>query len=352
MKVPGSTIKPQATEGLNVTQISQPSTSLPGTRDPSLGRIPAVLIEYLGMALVLGALVAVFALLTEHFLSGTTFRTIAGQIPSAIILAVGMTYVLIIAGIDLSVGSVLALSSGVLGVAIVQYHWPVPLAIAGCLGVGLVCGLFNGLVTVRWRVPSFIVTLGMLEMARGATYLVTHSQTQYIGSPIEPIAETAVLGVPLPFLVALAIVAAAQVVLSRTVFGRYMIAIGTNEEAVRLSGIDPRPIKVAVFLVCGLLASVAATLHTSRLASADPNAGGGFELEAIAAVVIGGTSLMGGRGSVVRSFLGVLIIAVLGSGLAQIGASEPTKRLITGGVIVLAVVLDHYRQRLRPARSR
>lgn len=320
--------------------------------DPRRVRVPAVVVEYLGMALALGVLVAAFGVLTEHFLSAPTLRTIASQVPGAIILAVGMTYVLIIAGIDLSVGSVLALSSAVLGVSIVQYRWPVPLAIAACLGVGLVCGLINGLVTVRWRLPSFIVTLGMLEMARGGTYLVTRSQTQYIGSPIEFIAEASILGVPVPFLVALGIVALGQLVLSRTVFGRHMVAIGTNEEVVRLAGIDPRPIKVAVFVICGLLASVAAILHTSRLASADPNAGGGFELEAIAAVVIGGTSLMGGRGSVVRSFFGVLIISVLGSGLAQVGASEPTKRLITGCVIVLAVILDHYRQRLRPTRGR
>ncbi len=325
-------------------QASRPAAEFPGARS---GRVPAIVMEYLGMVLALGALVAAFGVLTEHFLSWPTFRTIASQVPGAIILAAGMTYVLIIAGIDLSVGSVLALSSAVLGVSIVQYRWPVPLAIAGCLAVGAVCGLINGLVTVRWRLPSFIVTLGMLEMARGGTYLVTHSQTQYIGSPIEPIAETSILGVPLPFVVALGTVALGQLVLSRTVFGRYMIAIGTNEEAVRLAGIDPRPIKVAVFVICGLLAAIAGTLHTSRLASADPNAGGGFELEAIAAAVIGGTSLMGGRGSVTRSFFGVLIISVLGSGLAQIGASEPTKRLITGCVIVLAVILDHYRQRLR-----
>jgi ribose transport system permease protein len=126
-----------------------------------------------------------------------------------------------------------------------------------------------------------------------------------------------------------------------------MVAIGTNEEAVRLSGIDPRPIKVAVFALCGLLAGVAAVVHTSRLASADPNAGTGLELQAIAAVVIGGTSLMGGRGSVIRSFLGVLIIAVLVAGLAAVGAKEPAKRVITGCVIVAAVIADYYRHRLR-----
>jgi len=314
------------------------------------GRSRDAIYEYLGMLAVLGALVATFSLMTDHFFSLTTFRMIAGDVPAAVIIAVGMTYVLIIAGIDLSVGSVLALSGGVLGVCIVRFGTGVPLAIAACLAVGLGCGLLNGLVTVSWRLPSFIVTLGMLEIARGATYLVTDSRTQYIGLPIEFIASSDTLGGSLPFLIALAVVLIGQAVLSFTVFGRYMIAIGTNEEAVRLSGIDPRPVKLAVFALCGALVALAAVVYTSRVASADPNAGRGFELQAIAAVVIGGTSLMGGRGSVIRSFFGVLIIAVLGAGLAQIGAGEPTKRVITGCVIVAAVILDHYRQQLKRRR--
>jgi len=307
--------------------------------------------EYLSMLAVLALLVVAFSLLTKgSFLTDQTFWNIIGRVPAAVIIAVGMTYVLIIAGIDLSVGSVLALSGGVLGVCIMHYSMGVPLAIMACLGVGLICGLVNGLVTVTWRLPSFIVTLGMLEIARGATYVVTARESVYIGAPIEFIASSDMLGGSLPFLIAVTVVIVAQTVLSRTVFGRYMIAIGTNEEAVRLSGIDPRPIKVAVFAICGTLAALAAVLHTSRVTTASPNAGGGFELQAIAAVVIGGTSLMGGRGSVVRSFFGVLIIAVLGEGLAQIGADEHAKRIIRGGVIVAAVILDYYRQRLKRPR--
>ena len=210
---------------------------------------------------------------------------------------------------------------------------------------------FNGLVTVRWRLPSFIVTLGMLEMARGGAHFLTKSQTQYIGSQIENIAGQSILGVSLPFVLALVIVVSGQLVLSRTVFGRYMIAVGSNEEAVRLSGIDPRPIKVIVFLLTGVLVALAAVIDTSRFQSANPNAGAGFELQAIAAVVIGGTSLMGGRGSVVSSFFGVLIIAVLNSGLASIGARDETKRLITGLVILAAVIIDHYRSRLGKPRT-
>jgi ribose transport system permease protein len=147
-------------------------------------------------------------------------------------------------------------------------------------------------------------------------------------------------------LLALAVVAAGQFILHRTVWGRYVIAVGTNEEAVRLSGVSVRPVKLAVFALSGALAAVAAIIQCARFSSADPNAGAGFELNAIAACVIGGVSLMGGRGSVVGSFFGVLIIAALGAGLAQVGAQEPTKRLVTGCVIVAAVIIDVYRGRL------
>src|SRR5262249_26158360 len=186
-------------------------------------------------------------------------------------------------------------------------------------------------------------TLGMLEMARGATYLVTRSQTQYVGARVERLAEASVLGLSLPFLGALVLVVVGQLVLSRTVFGRYLVAIGTNVGAGRLSGIEPRPVKLAVFALSGLLSGMAGIVYTARLAAADPNAGIGFELSAIAAVVVGGTSLMGGRGSVVGSFLGVVVIAVLGSGLPQVGAQEPAKRLGTGLVIGAAVVADRSR---------
>jgi len=321
----------------------------PQTSEKNTSILTGALQEYLGMAGVVIGLVLVFSLFSSHFFSLMTFEMIASRIPSTIIAAVGMTYVLIIAEIDLSVGSVLALTSAVLGVCIVKAQLPVWLAIMACLGTGLAVGLINGLVTVGWALPSFIVTLGMLEMARGGTYLVTNSRTQYIGEKISFIAETNLLGVPLPFVIAFVIVILGQLVLSYTVFGRYMIAIGTNEEAVRLSGIDPRPIKLAVFVITSFLISVGAVLYTSRLANADPNAGIAFELKIIAAVVIGGTSLMGGRGSVVRSFFGVLIIAVLGQGLSSVGAEESTKRIVTGAVIVVAVILDYYRRRLESA---
>jgi ribose transport system permease protein len=301
--------------------------------------------DYLGLAAALGLLILVFSLSTRYFFSADTFRTIANQIPAVLLVATGMTYVLMVAEIDLSVGSVLGWCGAVVGVALTRWQWPLWAALLGGLGAGAVCGAFNGLVTVRWRLPSFIVTLGMMEMARGGAHALTRSQTQYIGPAIEGIAGAAILGLSLPFLLAVLVVVAAQTVLSRAVFGRQLVAVGANPEAARLSGIDPRAVKAIVFLISGLLVAVAAIIDTSRFQAANPNAGSGLELQAIAAAVIGGTSLMGGRGSVVRTFFGVLIIAVLDTGLATIGARDEIKRLVTGAVIVAAVIADHYRRR-------
>ena len=320
---------------------------MPRMMKKPIENVRAFVADYLGMGLALALLLVIFGFRAKHFFTLTTFRMIANQNADTMIIAVGMTFVLIIAGIDLSVGSVMALAGAVLGVFLVRFNLPLPVAIAACLAVGIVCGLANGFVVIRWKLPAFIVTLGMLEIARGATYLVTDSRTIYIGGPVEVMTRAPVLGLSLGFIIAVVIVVMGQVVLSRTVFGRYLVAIGTNEEAVRLSGIDPAPLKLGVFVLCGFLTSIAAVIHTARLSSANPNMGRGLELEAIAAVVIGGTSLMGGRGSVVSSFFGVLIIGVLGTGLDQIGAGEPTKRIITGCVIVAAVILDQYRHRIR-----
>lgn len=302
------------------------------------------LADYVGLGVVLLLLVVVFGATTSHFLTAGTFQNIANQIPDAVIVAVGMTFVLAIGGIDLSVGSILAVSGAVLGVCLTRFHWPLPLACLACLATGLVCGLVNGVVTALWRLPSFIVTLGMLEIARGTAYLLTHSQTQYIGRTVEQLSDAHVFGLSLPFFAALAIVVAGQAVLSHTLFGRHTLAVGANAEAARLSGIMVPRISIAVFAVSGMLSAVAGAIQCARLSAADPNAGIGFELQAIAAVVIGGTSLMGGRASIVKSFLGVLIIAVLGVGLFTLGAQESTKRIVTGFVIVAAAIFDYYRR--------
>ena len=300
-----------------------------------------------GLPLALVALIAVFSFTTEYFFTADTLVAIANDIPALLVMAVGMTLVLIVAGIDLSVGSVLALSAGVCAVAIDTLHWSIPAAALLGLACGIGCGAITGLISVTWRLPTFIVSLGMLEIARGSAYLITDSSTRYVGGVIGGLSAPLWLGISPAFMLALAIVAATHAVLRRSVFGRYLVGIGTNEEAMRLAGIDPRPFKVIVFALMGALAALAGLMQLSRLEAADPNAGVGMELQVIAAVVIGGTSLMGGRGSVFNTLLGVLIVAVLEAGLVQIGESDPTKRVITGCVIIVAVMLDMYRTRVR-----
>jgi ribose transport system permease protein len=314
-------------------------------------RKPKGLGEYAAMLAIWLGLMLLFGSLSSNFLSAQNLRTLANTIPALTVVVAGMTLVLIIGGIDLSVGSVLGLCGAVLGVAMVNWGWPLWAAGLLGLGVGLGAGALNGAVSVLLGIPSFIVTLGMLEIARGFAYLATNSQTKYIGGAVEGLSRPLPgLGVSAAFMLAAAVMVAAQIVLTRTVLGRQLVAIGTNEAAVRLAGINPRPAKIAVFALTGLLSGLGAVFYTSRLGSSDPNAGVGFELSAIAAVVIGGTSLMGGRGSVVSSFFGVLIIATLQAGLAQVGASEPAKRVITGAVIVIAVILDAWRHRVAGAR--
>lgn len=300
--------------------------------------------QYLGLLGVLLLLVLCFATTSEHFLSTRTLTSIANQIPDLTVVAVGMTFVLLVGGIDLSVGSMLAMSAAVLGMAYADLAWPLWIAIVAACVASSCAGLLNGLVTVFGGIPSFIVTLGMLEVARGTAYLLTGSQTVFIGAEIEGFGSRLP---PLPvspaFLLSVAIVGIAQVVLNKTVFGRYCLAIGNNREAVRLSGIDPRPYVVAVFTLSGLLCGIGGFMQTSRLSAADPNTAIGLELAAIAAAVIGGTSLLGGRGSVINTFFGVLIIAVLQTGLAQNGVTEPVKRIVTGAVIIVAVLVDSRR---------
>ena len=303
-----------------------------------------MLVIWLGLVLLFGSF-------SHNFLGSRTFLSLANRIPSLAVISTGMTLVLIIGGIDLSVGSLLGLCGSVLGVALMDGHVPLWAAISLAIAIGLMGGALNGIISVYLALPSFIVTLGMLEIARGLAYLTTHSQTKYIGSAVEGLAEPiSGLGISLAFVITIVIVILMQVILSRTVFGRYLIAIGSNEQAARLSGINTRPIKCMVFAILGLLSGLAGVFYCSRLGSADPNAGVGMELSAIASVVIGGTSLSGGRGSVINSFFGVLIISTLEAGLAQIGVSEPTKRVITGAVIVCAVILDAWRHHLTGAR--
>lgn len=308
----------------------------------------ASMAEPLGLVAVLVGLIVLFSLFNDRFFTAATLNQIANQVPALTVIAIGATFVIIAGGIDLSVGSVMAFSGAVLGISLVEWGVPFVGAVFLAIFAGVVCGALNGWITVRFRVPGFIVTLGMMQIARGLAYLATRSQTVYIGKSVEWV------GSPLPvagfspaFAIAVLLVILGQIILHGTVFGRYVRVIGANEEVAIYSGIRTGPIKIGVYLLAGALAGLAALFDGSKIQAIDPNAGSGIELSAIAAAVIGGTSLMGGRGSVVGTFIGVLIIATLGAGLAQMGTSEPVKLLVTGIVIVAAVIIDGWKNRRR-----
>jgi ribose transport system permease protein len=295
---------------------------------------------------VWAALIVLFATLNAGFASAATLGSVANRIPALLVVATGMTLVMVGGGIDLSVGSVLGLCGAIVGVTMVDLGWGLAAAAGASIVLGLLVGAINGLVSVRLRLPSFIVTLGMLEIARGGAFLATHSQTQYIGAGVEGIGTPIAGWVVSPaFVIAIGVVAAGQALLSGTVFGRYLIAVGANREAALIAGVPVDAPRIWAHALLGGLTGLGAVFNCSRLGSADPNAGAGFELTVIAAVVVGGTSLLGGRGSVAKSLLGVLIIATLEAGLVQAGATEPVKRIVTGLVIVIAVLADSGRRR-------
>ena len=295
---------------------------------------------------VWGGLLLLFGQMSSGFLSTATLGSIANRIPALVLTATGMTLLMVTGGIDLSVGSLLGLCGALVGVVMVDLGWGLAAAIAASLVLGSLVGAVNGWVSVKLRLPSFIVTLGMLEIARGMAFVLTHSQTKYIGAAVEGLATTIDGWIVSPaFLVAAVTVALGQTLLSRTVLGRQLVAVGANAEAAGISGIPVDRTRLWAHAILGALTGLAAVVNCSRLGSADPNAGVGFELSVIAAVVVGGTSLLGGRGSVIKSLLGVLIVATLEAGLVQLGVGEPVKRVVTGAVIIAAVFADTWRRR-------
>ena len=309
-------------------------------------RIKAIVIQYGGLLVAIAVLVLFFGAMTKNFFTATTLLTVANTIPDITVVAVGMTLVLIAGGIDLSVGSVMAFSGSLLGVLLLSHKWPLAMAAGGAVLLGALCGGLNGWISAYFRIPAFIVTLGMLEVARGGAAWMTDSTTQYVGSSLGWVSEPLpAIGLSVSFLLSIMIVLLGQWVLHRTVLGRLAIAVGTNAESVRMSGIATTPIFVSLYCISGALCGVAAIMQSSKLSTVDPNAGVGMELSAIAACVIGGTSLRGGQGSVISTFFGVLVISILQTGLAQMGISDPIKRMITGGVIILAVLIDAMRKR-------
>jgi ribose transport system permease protein len=305
------------------------------------GRQFGTLLGLLALCLVLWAL-------TPHFLTVSNLLNVLDQTAINAVVAVGMTFVIVSGGIDLSVGSVLALSGIVLGNALAA-GMPVPAAIALGLVVGTSCGLVNGLLVTWGRLPPFIATLGMMSVARGLALMVAE------GRPVSGFAEgfrvlatERLAGIPAPVFITAAIYVAAHFVLARTVFGRATYAIGGNEEAARLSGVAVRLHKTGAYALAGGMSAAAAVILTARLNSAQPTAGIMYELDAIAAAVIGGVSLTGGEGTVIGALIGALIMGVLRNGLNLLNVSSFFQQVVIGGVIIGAVLVDTwFRQRRR-----
>ncbi|KJD34333.1 ribose ABC transporter permease [Tamlana nanhaiensis] len=301
--------------------------------------------------IVLLILSMVLTILSDKFFTLENGWNIARQISINVCISVGMTLVILTKGIDLSVGSLLAFS-GAIAAGLLKFGLEFPVsntfigftvfgAIIAALMVGGVFGVFNGLMITKFKVPPFVATLAMLTIARGATMLWTGGfPITGLGNNFAFIGTGWFLGMPMPVWITLVVVVFTIVLTKKTKFGRHIYAIGGNESAARLSGININKIKIWVYAIAGTLAAVGGVILTSRLDSAQPNAGMGYELDSIAAVVIGGTSLSGGRGSIVGTVQGALIIGVLNSGLVLLNVSPFWQQIIKGLVILIAVIMD------------
>lgn len=298
----------------------------------------------LGIVIALVVLAAVLAVLKPHFLSAANLTNVVRQVSINGILAVGVTLVLLTGGVDLSLGSVVALT-GVAAAHLAhpgQYPLIVPIA-AGILA-GAACGAVNGTVVTRCGVPSFIATLGMMTAARGLALVLSDGRPVSNMSPALTHMAGDVAGVPIPALILLAVAAATGWMLKNLRVGRYLYAVGGNELAARAAGIRVRGVKFFAYTLCGAMAGLAGVVLAARITTGQPNAGVSYELDAIAAVVIGGTRLSGGVGTVGGTLLGVLLMGVIGNGLDLLNVPSYYQQIVKGIIIIGAVWFDRCHQ--------
>lgn len=285
-------------------------------------------------------LCVVITIVSPAFMTLSNITNIFTQVSTNAIIAIGMTFVILTGGIDLSVGSTVAIS-GALAASILKSTNNIPLAILVAAITGIVIGLINGILISKGKLQAFIVTLATMTIFRGATLVFTN------GTPISKLSETFVkigngkIGfIPIPVIITIVILIISIYLLTQTRFGRYLYALGGNEDSAKLSGINTNKIKTLVYVISGFVSSIAGIIITSRIGSASPNAGTSFELDAIAAVVIGGTSLSGGEGKITGTIIGALIIGVLNNGLNLMNVSPFYQSIVKGLVILIAVLLD------------
>ena len=292
--------------------------------------------------------IVIFSQLSPFFLTADNLLNVSLQASINAIIAAGMTFVILTAGIDLSVGSVVALA-GVIVTSVLKIQLPFPAALALAVGAaslfGVVSGAFAGTFVTRFRITPFIATLALMTIWRGLVFVYTE------GRPVWELPENfaflgagRLLGIPVPTWITIIVYVFSYIVLTRTRFGRYVFAVGGNPDAARLAGIRTRFILLSVYIVSGFLSALGGILLASRMNSGQPNAGIMYELDAIAAVVVGGTSLFGGRGSIIGTFIGAMLIAVLRNGLNLMNVSSYLQQVIVGLVILLATMLDQVKK--------
>ncbi|THE13510.1 ABC transporter permease [Bacillus timonensis] len=295
-----------------------------------------------GIYMAFAILFIVLSITSDSFLTSTNMINILRQVSIIGIVSIGMSFVIITGGIDLSVGSIMALSAVVAAsFAQADSGYSIIIPILAGITVGLACGIVNGVLVAKWKVAPFIATLGMMTAARGLAMVYTDGRPVIgLSNSFNNIGSGHIIGLPIPIIVFNFIAIVGIFLLRFTVFGRHVFATGGNEQSARLSGINVTSVKIGVYAIAGLLAGIGGMILSSRIMSGSPVLGQGYELDAIAAVVIGGTSLFGGVGSIVGTLMGVLIIGVMNNGLDLLNVSSYYQQILKGAIIVIAVLLD------------
>jgi len=288
----------------------------------------------------------ILSFISPQFLTVSNWTIIITQASINALLAFGVTFVIITGGIDLSLGSMVAVTGVTAAMLAHPDTFPVVLPIFAGLLAGLLMGIFNGFIITKSKIAPFIVTLGTMTIGRGLALILSK------GRPISNLSDSFnfigggdVFGIPFPIIVLAIIFTICSITLKKTLLGRYIYAVGGNEQAARASGINVNQVKMAVYSISGLLAGLAGVLLTSRITTGQPNAGAGFELDAIAAAVIGGTSTSGGTGTITGTLVGVLLIGVINNGLDLLNVTSYYQQVVMGAIIIGAVVLDSWNQK-------
>lgn len=299
-------------------------------------------------------LVVIFSLSSANFFRFDNLVAIILSTAVIGVLALGSTFVIITSGIDLAVGTVMTFASVMTGVIITTWQLPMPLGIVGGIATGALCGLISGLAVAKMKIPPFIATLAMMMITKGLSLVISEAKPIYFNDTPEfmDISMGSVIGsiipgwdIPNAVLIFFGLAIIASVILSKTIIGRFNFALGSNEEATRLSGVNVDRWKIIIYTITGVFSGVAGIMMASRLNSAQPALGVGYELEAIAAVVIGGTSLSGGQGSILGTVIGALIMSVLTNGLRILSVPQEWQTVIVGLVVILAVYADILRRK-------